>query len=109
MRTRSKLELQFQRTISILFRNHGWLVYCHPDARKSAPFSSPGFFDLVMVKEGHLLFVECKLPGQNLRKTQCDWHEAVSYNPNVEVYIWYPADWPFIETRAKEEQPNATG
>lgn len=56
-----------------------------------------GFPDLVLVRNGHLLFVELKAAKGVLSLAQQEWIEqlgAVSVGVNrVQVYVWRPANW----------------
>ncbi len=66
----------------------GWLVYHAYDSRRSPP----GFPDLVLSKDGRVIFAELKSRTGYLRKTQREWLDSLRENPGIEVYLWRPAD-----------------
>ena len=70
-----------------------WLVYHTYDSRRSAK----GFPDLVMVRDGRLLFVELKSEKGRLTPEQREWMDVLgdvwANNRTVETYVWRPADW----------------
>lgn len=71
------------------------LIYHVPDSRRA---SSAGFPDLVMVRNGRLLCVECKKVGGVVSSAQRAWLDALGKVPGVEVAVVTPEDWPAIET-----------
>ena len=66
-----------------------WRTYHTHDSRHSAA----GFPDLVLVKEGRLLFVETKAVGKSPTLEQRMWLAALSAVPCAEVFVWSPDDW----------------
>jgi VRR-NUC domain len=73
----------------------GWkLIYHVPDSRR---VTSAGFPDLVMVRNGRLLFLECKKIGGVLSPAQRAWLDALSTVPGVEAMVVTPEDWPALE------------
>ena len=65
-----------------------WLVYHTYDSRRS----QAGFPDLVMVKNGRVIFAELKTQKGRIRKEQERWLDALALNSNIEVYLWRPSD-----------------
>ena len=61
-----------------------------------------GFPDLVLVRDGRLLFVEAKSAKGKLSEAQQQWLNSLSgaamgSNARIGVYEWRPSDWPEIE------------
>ena len=91
-------EKRFQSKIWAIARAHGWTRSFHTyNARRS----SPGFPDLVMVRDGdpgRLLFAELKGNRSGARKVrpdpttaQVEWLNSLA-STRVEVYLWRPED-----------------
>lgn len=71
----------------------GWRSYHTHDSRRSGP----GFPDMVLVRDGRLLFVELKSERGKLTYPQRAWLSALHVCPSAEVYEWRPSSWPEIE------------
>mgnify|MGYP001558974447 FL=1 len=60
-----------------------------------------GFPDLVLTRDGQLLFIEAKTEKGKLSEEQAEWilqlHKVAYSSPIVEVHCWRPSDWPTIE------------
>mgnify|MGYP001570236054 FL=1 len=60
-----------------------------------------GFPDLVLARDGQLLFVEAKSEKGKPSEDQLKWFRELSKvaysSPRVEVFCWKPSDWPSIE------------
>ena len=60
-----------------------------------------GFPDLVLVRDGRLLFVEAKSAKGKVSEEQNHWlgalHKVAFGSPRVRVYLWRPSDWLTIE------------
>ena len=70
----------------------GWLAYHTHDSRRS----TPGFPDLVLVRDV-VLFVECKTDtGRNCRRHQQQWISAID-EAGGDARVWRPSDWTEIE------------
>ena len=93
-------EKEFQDQVVELAQTLGWLVYHTYDSRKSVP----GFPDLVMVRNGSLLFAELKSEKGKVTPEQREWLfelGGVSVIPDnrssaawtYEVRLWRPSDW----------------
>jgi len=66
----------------------GWLVYHTFNSSKS----DPGFPDLVLVRDGRIVYAELKTEKGRLTKHQRDWLKALD-DAGQEVYVWRPSDW----------------
>jgi len=81
----------------------GWLVYHTYDSRRSAS----GFPDLVLAREGRVIFVEVKAEKGRLSKSQAEWLRELGIGkPSIqseyvyrshEVYVWRPSDIAWIK------------
>ena len=65
-----------------------WLTYHTYDSRRS----QAGFPDLVMSKNGRVIFAELKTQKGRIRKEQQHWIDVLTQNPSIEVYLWRPSD-----------------
>jgi IS4 transposase len=89
-------EGQFQADVVAYAILLGWkFIYHVPDSRRA---SSAGFPDLVMVRKGRLLFIECKKVGGVVSPAQRAWLDALGTVPGVEVMVATPEDWPALES-----------
>lgn len=86
-------ERSFQAMVVELASIRGWLCYHTYDSRRS----NPGFPDLVMVRGERLIFAELKSRLGRVTREQQLWHHALWAVPQVECYVWKPADWDYIE------------
>ena len=64
----------------------GWRTYHTHDSRHSAS----GFPDLVMVRQGRILFAELKSEKGTLSAEQVAWLHDLE---PAEVYVWRPSQW----------------
>ena len=85
-------EADFMGKVVELARLEGWKVYHTHDSRRS----DPGFPDLVLCRDGHLLFWELKSAKGDVKAAQLEWIEALSACPGVDVGIYRPQDWDLI-------------
>lgn len=91
-------EKQWQAQVLAYARLRGWLCYHTYDARRSAP----GFPDLVMVRDGRVVFAELKAGKRpRLSADQQVWQarlvEAMARADEVvQMYVWMPKDWPAV-------------
>ena len=81
-------EKDFQKAVMHTARQLGWLVHHTWDSRTS----NRGFPDLVMVRNGRLLFAELKSAKGKVRPPQEDWLRELRI-AHEEVYLWRPQDW----------------
>jgi hypothetical protein len=88
-------ERDFQAAVVELARLSGWRCYHTYDSRRSAH----GFPDLVLVRDGRLLFAELKSERGRVTADQRAWLSLLEGCPGVEVYVWRPlaSSWPEIE------------
>ena len=96
-------EKQFQANVVRLAKLHGWMVYHTHDSRHS----EPGFPDLVLCRDGVLIFAELKRQTGRVSAAQREWMQHLSLVAGVvgasgvhgaiQVYLWKPADWQTIE------------
>ena len=87
MRTIVK-ESDFQSQVVALAKRLNWRCYHTHDSRKS----EKGFCDLVLVRDGRLIFAELKTDSGKLTPEQDEWLEALAAC-DAEVYEWHPAEW----------------
>jgi len=95
-------ERQFQRTVSEYATLRKWLVHAErPARRQSGSYSTPiegdrGFPDLVLARDGEVVFAELKVGSNRPTVGQRAWLAAL---PNS--YLWYPKDMDEIIKRLK--------
>ncbi len=66
----------------------GWRCYHTHDSRRS----NPGFPDIVLVRDGRVVYAELKKHGKSPTLEQREWlGDLVS--SGQEVYVWRPMDW----------------
>lgn len=82
-------EKQFLQALRDLARLLGWMEYHTYDSRRS----TAGFPDLVLVRNGRIIFAELKVNRNRPTPAQQAWMEALRSCPQVEVYLWTPQDW----------------
>lgn len=108
-------EKQWQGLVIQAAVRGGWEAYHTHDSRRS----QAGFPDLVLVKEGRVIFAELKTETGKLSPAQERWLKKLSTVENVcqrllkrlcelmgvaatkksypvQVYVWRPSDWPLI-------------
>ena len=94
-------ESDFMAQIKQLAELCGWRVYHTYNSRRSAA----GFPDLVLAREGRVIFAELKTQRGQLTPEQDDWLAALapaaSEFADHEVHLWRPSDWDEIERRLK--------
>lgn len=66
-------EAQVQRACIVLLRLDGWRVFETHSHRAFASAGEPGQPDLVCIKGGRVLFLECKKPGGKAEPHQLEW------------------------------------
>lgn len=91
-------EKDLERAVVELAILNSWLVYHTRDSRGSVA----GFPDLVLVREGELIFAELKTEKGKLSSAQQQWLAMLATvsdesDPQVRVCLWKPQDWKTIE------------
>lgn len=91
-------EAGFQATVVQLAELHGWRLYHTHDSRRS----NPGFPDLVLVRDGVLIFAELKSETGRVSPAQTEWLAALEHVEReapgvVSTHVWRPRDWHTIE------------
>lgn len=87
-------EAQFQKRITDLCDLLGLKWHHEVDSRKS----KSGFPDLVIAGPDAVIFTELKKKGGRLSPEQVDWCARLEA-AGAEVYVWWPDDWEFIQSR----------
>lgn len=98
-------EAQFLKMVMELANILGWKTAHFRPAltargwRTAVQGDGKGFPDLVMVKDGHIIFAELKVPPNKLTREQDVWIESLGlcWSGTVSVFVWTPDDWPEIE------------
>lgn len=96
-------EKQFQDQVLEAADKLGWYRHHDHDSRKQDWRSDSGFPDLVLAREGKIIFAELKSKRGRVTGEQQCWLNTLRANPNVEVYVWRPDDWPEVERVLKGE------
>lgn len=87
-------EKHFSQTVFDFGRTFGWL--CARFATFAPTHTTPGFPDLVMVRDTRIIFAELKVGPNKLTDSQIEWRDRLM-KTSVEHYVWYPEDWEEIE------------
>ena len=85
-------EKEFQDRVIELAKWERWLAYHVPDSRR---VTSPGFPDLVLLKESgsDLVFAELKSEKGRVTPNQKKWLEGLGKVQRIHTHIWRPSDW----------------
>lgn len=117
-------ESVFQTQVENLAAHYGWRCFHAPDNRPTRTKSgriikqrvTPGFPDLVLVRDQELIFAELKTAKGRIRPAQSEWIAALEnvgaavrraanhsgLGPtyvSVDVYLWRPADFDDLHAR----------
>ena len=98
-----KTEKRFQDAVVQLAHIHGFKAYHTYDSRRS----TPGFPDLVLLRDDILIFAELKTEKGKLSEFQKEWLSGLDdFAESIEqiwcfsgrpmpirVYLWRPSDW----------------
>jgi hypothetical protein len=109
-------EAGFQEAVTDLASLHGWRWWHDNDSRRN----KSGFPDLVLARDGVLIFAELKTETGKVSPAQTEWLAALervqercdeswgapdggpftggSAEGAVQVYVWRPKDWESIES-----------
>lgn len=104
MRSEITTERDFQRTVVELARLTGWRVFharaaMNERGRWLTPIQGDsGFPDLVLARQGRVIFAELKQVGKRPSPHQRAWLDTLATCAGVEVYVWTPRDWEQIVT-----------
>ena len=108
---RSLTEAAFLRQVVDLAHYTGWLVHhCRPAVLPSGKWAThiqgdPGFPDLVLAKEGRVIFVELKREKGRVTDAQQAWRWALGAGRyGCSAFVWRPSDWSVIEKVLKGEE-----
>ena len=93
-------ETEFQSQVIDLAEWCGWLVQHTHDSRRG-PTSGSGFPDLVMVKEGVILWRELKVGKNQPTAKQSEWGDRIR-RAGGDWGVWWPRDWDEIERMLKQ-------
>ena len=96
-------EAAFLRQVVDLAHYTGWLVHhCRPAVLPSGKWAThisgdAGFVDLVLAKEGRVIFVELKSEKGKVTDAQQAWRWALGAGrPGCNAFVWRPSDWKAI-------------
>lgn len=81
-------ERELMQAASDLARSRGWLVFHAFDSRRS----EPGLPDLLCVRDGRLLAIECKSAKGRVTKAQRAWLHALDAVRDATAIILRPGD-----------------
>lgn len=98
-------ETDFLSTVVEYAQIRGWLVYHHiPGMNRRGRWGSHvqghrGFPDLVLARDGVVVFAELKTEKGRLSTVQEAWLEELTQPASLwrHVFCWRPSDWPRIE------------
>ena len=84
-------EKQWQRLVTDTADLFGWMWEHFPQM-----IGNPkGFPDLILIKDGRVIFAELKTQNGKISDDQKDWHARAADN-GVRVHVWRPEDWPWL-------------
>lgn len=95
-------EADFQRQVITAAAMFGWLVHHTRPAFDRGEFRTPiqgdpGFPDLVLARDGQVIFAELKSESGRLTEYQKRWVAALTDpDDHISVHVWKPADFPEI-------------
>ena len=99
----SATEAEFQTLVIDYAHLMGWRVAHFRPAQtgkgwRTAMQGDPGFFDLVLARNGQVIFAELKSEKGVMTGAQWAWYHAVKDHAiAVYAHIWRPSDWPEIQ------------
>ena len=85
-------EAEFLASVTDVANLGQWFIYHTYDSRRS----QAGFPDLVLAKNGRVIFAELKTKKGRVRPDQQMWLDELEKHRGIEVYLWRPADMDFI-------------
>ena len=96
-------ERQWQDQILEAADKLGWYRHHDHDSRKQDWRADSGFPDLVLAKDGRIIFAELKTAKGRITPEQQAWlahlggNNPIGPSEGVEIYVWRPDDWPEVE------------
>ena len=88
----------FQKSVVELAEMLKWRVFHVPDSRK---VTDPGWPDLVLSRNGTVLFRELKVKRNVTSPDQKYWLNQLRQS-GADVAVWHPLDWDEIEETLRE-------
>jgi hypothetical protein len=96
----TETEAQFQRTVIEAATLLGWVVFHFPRM-----IGNPtGFPDLILIRDGVVLFRELKTPRGRVSAHQTQLHARLR-DVGADVDIWYSSDWDTIAGELERKKP----
>lgn len=93
---RERTERDWQNFVIARALNNGWTYYHAPDNKpdRNGRIQNivKGFPDLVLVKDGRLVFAELKKELGRVTPEQTEWLAQLAAT-GAETYIWRPSQW----------------
>jgi len=92
-------EREFQQQVIDLAHIFHWRVAHFRPAqtkkgwRTAVSADGMGFPDLVLAREGRLIFIEVKSEKGKFSLEQSEWLEVLKATGKCEVYVWKPSQW----------------
>lgn len=104
LQLRSVTEAQWQEQVVEYAHLRGWRV-AHFRAAQTAKgrhmtavaYDGAGFPDLVLARNGKVLFAELKRETGRVSVAQQAWIDELTGVATVHVYVWRPSDWDAVE------------
>jgi hypothetical protein len=101
---RAQNEADWQATVMAILQAHGWTAF-HINASivrvtsggqrtyaTAVTSQGRGFPDVVAIRAGRMVFIECKSERGIVNAEQHLWHQRLSAVAGVEVYVLRPSD-----------------
>lgn len=89
-------EAEFQEMVVARARIRGWLVHHDRGDYRQTIAGDAGFPDLVLAKDGAVIFAEIKAERGKVSQVQHRWLSAIY--PDGVQHIWRPSDWLLIQS-----------
>lgn len=86
-------ESAFRDAVKSYAEQLGYLVYF----TWRSDHSPAGFPDLICVRDERMVVAELKVGKNKPTEHQVKWLDAFRRVEGVQVFLWYPDDWPMIE------------
>lgn len=84
-------EKQWQRLVTDTADLFGWMWEHFPQMTGNPK----GFPDLLLIRDGVVIFAELKTNTGKVSEAQDLWHGR-AWHHGVDVYVWRPRDWPEV-------------